>query len=183
MHISATFNNVLITITDLHGNTLAWGTAGKAGFKGSKKSTPFAATVAGENCAREAINLGLRKVHVRVQGPGQRARIGHPGAGIGRAQGRVDPRRDADSAQRLSSSQEAAGVTHGTLHWSRLPALPPRRHQAVPQGHALPDREVRRRAARSIRRASTARAPAARARRRSTPSSCARSRRSSGCTA
>ena len=50
-HISATFNNVLITITDMRGNTIAWGTAGKAGFKGSKKSTPFAATVAAENCA------------------------------------------------------------------------------------------------------------------------------------
>jgi small subunit ribosomal protein S11 len=70
VHISATFNNVLITITDLRGNTIAWGTAGKAGFKGSKKSTPFAATVAAENCAREALNLGLRRVHVRVQGPG-----------------------------------------------------------------------------------------------------------------
>ncbi|HET8635163.1 MAG TPA: 30S ribosomal protein S11 [Gemmatimonadales bacterium] len=69
-HISATFNNVLITITDMRGNTLSWGTAGKAGFKGSKKSTPFAATVAAENCAREAVNMGLRRVHVRVQGPG-----------------------------------------------------------------------------------------------------------------
>ncbi len=65
-HISATFNNLLITITDLKGNTLAWGSAGKAGFKGSKKSTPFAATVAAENCGREAMNLGLRRVHVRV---------------------------------------------------------------------------------------------------------------------
>ncbi|MBA3659246.1 MAG: 30S ribosomal protein S11 [Gemmatimonadales bacterium] len=69
-HISATFNNLLITITDLRGNTLSWGSAGKAGFKGSKKSTPFAATVAAENCGREAMNLGLRRVHVRVQGPG-----------------------------------------------------------------------------------------------------------------
>ncbi len=69
-HISATFNNVLITITDMKGNALTWGTAGKAGFKGSKKSTPFAATVAAENCGREAMNLGLRRVHVRVQGPG-----------------------------------------------------------------------------------------------------------------
>ncbi len=69
-HISATFNNVLITITDMKGNTLTWGTAGKAGFKGSKKSTPFAATVASEACAREAMNMGLRRVHVRVQGPG-----------------------------------------------------------------------------------------------------------------
>ena len=69
-HISATFNNVLITITDMRGNALSWGTAGKAGYKGSKKSTPFAATVAAENCAREAVNMGLRRVHVRVQGPG-----------------------------------------------------------------------------------------------------------------
>jgi len=69
-HISATFNNVLITITDLQGNTLSWGSAGKAGFKGSKKSTPFAATVASEQAAREAVNMGLKRVHVRVQGPG-----------------------------------------------------------------------------------------------------------------
>lgn len=69
-HISATFNNLLITITDMKGNTLVWGSAGKAGFKGSKKSTPFAATVAAENCGREAMNLGLRRLHVRVQGPG-----------------------------------------------------------------------------------------------------------------
>ncbi len=69
-HICATFNNLLITITDMKGNTLVWGSAGKAGFKGSKKSTPFAATVAAENCGREAMNLGVRRVHVRVQGPG-----------------------------------------------------------------------------------------------------------------
>ncbi len=70
VHISATFNNTLVTITDMKGNTLAWGSAGKAGFKGSKKSTPFAATVAAENAGREAVNLGVRRVHVRVQGPG-----------------------------------------------------------------------------------------------------------------
>ena len=69
-HVNATFNNTIITITDLRGNVLVWGSAGKAGFKGSKKSTPFAATVAAENAAREAMNLGLRRVHVRVQGPG-----------------------------------------------------------------------------------------------------------------
>ena len=69
-HISATFNNTLITITDSHGNALVWGTSGKAGFKGSKKSTPFAATVAAEQAGREAVNMGLRRVHVRVQGPG-----------------------------------------------------------------------------------------------------------------
>jgi len=69
-HVTATFNNTLITITDLQGNALTWGSSGKAGFKGSKKSTPFAATVAAEQAAREALNRGVKRVHVRVQGPG-----------------------------------------------------------------------------------------------------------------
>ncbi len=69
-HITATFNNTLITITDLQGNTVTWGSAGKSGFKGSKKSTSFAATVAAESCGREALNLGVKRLHVRVQGPG-----------------------------------------------------------------------------------------------------------------
>ncbi len=69
-HINATFNNTLVTITDMHGNAITWGTSGKAGFKGSKKSTPFAATVAAEQCAREALTAGVRRVHVLVQGPG-----------------------------------------------------------------------------------------------------------------
>lgn len=69
-HVNATFNNTTITITDAHGNAVSWGSAGKAGFKGSKKSTPFAATVAAEQCAREAMTAGVRRVHVRVQGPG-----------------------------------------------------------------------------------------------------------------
>jgi small subunit ribosomal protein S11 len=69
-HVSATFNNTTITITDAHGNAVAWGSSGKAGFKGSKKSTPLAATVASEQAAREALTAGVRRVHVRVQGPG-----------------------------------------------------------------------------------------------------------------
>ena len=69
-HVNATFNNTIITITDMHGNAVSWASSGKAGFKGSKKSTPFAATVAAEACAREALSLGMKRVHVRVQGPG-----------------------------------------------------------------------------------------------------------------
>ena len=69
-HVNATFNNTTVTITDPRGNTIAWGSSGKAGFKGSKKSTPFAATVASEGAAREAMTAGVRRVHVRVQGPG-----------------------------------------------------------------------------------------------------------------
>jgi small subunit ribosomal protein S11 len=69
-HVNATFNNTTVTITDPRGNTIAWGSSGKAGFKGSKKSTPFAATVAAEQCAREALTAGVKRVHARVQGPG-----------------------------------------------------------------------------------------------------------------
>jgi small subunit ribosomal protein S11 len=69
-HIKATFNNTVITITDTAGNAIVWASAGKAGFKGSKKSTPFAATVAGEQVGREAASMGVKRVDVRVQGPG-----------------------------------------------------------------------------------------------------------------
>ena len=69
-HIKATFNNTIITITENDGGTVAWASAGKAGFKGSKKSTPFAATIAAETVGREAASMGMKRVHVRVQGPG-----------------------------------------------------------------------------------------------------------------
>jgi small subunit ribosomal protein S11 len=69
-HIKATFNNTIITISTMTGDAVAWGSAGKAGFKGSKKSTPFAATIAAETVGREAVGMGMRKVHVEVQGPG-----------------------------------------------------------------------------------------------------------------
>jgi small subunit ribosomal protein S11 len=69
-HVQATFNNTIITIADSQGNVITWSSAGKAGFKGSKKSTPFAATVAAEQAGREAAGLGVRRVTVRVQGPG-----------------------------------------------------------------------------------------------------------------
>jgi small subunit ribosomal protein S11 len=69
-HIKATFNNTIITISTMTGDTVAWASAGKAGFKGSKKSTPFAATIAAETAGREAVGMGMRRVHVEVQGPG-----------------------------------------------------------------------------------------------------------------
>ena len=68
--IKATFNNTIITITDRQGNVVTWASAGKAGFKGSKKSTPFAATMAAEQAGREAAGMGVKRVDVRVQGPG-----------------------------------------------------------------------------------------------------------------
>src|ERR1700740_415598 len=69
-HIQATFNNTIITITDSVGNVIAWSTAGAKGFKGSRKSTPFAAQIAAEDCAKKAQEHGMRSVEVYVKGPG-----------------------------------------------------------------------------------------------------------------
>ncbi len=69
-HIKATFNNTIVCITDEKGNVLAWSSAGKSGFKGSKKSTPFAAQLAANTTAKEAMDIGVRKVQVWVKGPG-----------------------------------------------------------------------------------------------------------------
>lgn len=68
--IKATFNNTLVSITDSKGNVISWASAGRAGFKGSKKSTPFAAQLSAKAAAREAMDCGLRKVEVLVKGPG-----------------------------------------------------------------------------------------------------------------
>jgi small subunit ribosomal protein S11 len=69
-HIHASFNNTIITITDRQGNALAWATAGGCGFRGSRKSTPFAAQVAAEECAKKAMEHGVRSLSVYVKGPG-----------------------------------------------------------------------------------------------------------------
>ena len=69
-HIQATFNNTLITITDTHGNAISWSSAGARGFKGSRKSTPYAAGVAAEDCARKAMEHGMKSVTVNLKGPG-----------------------------------------------------------------------------------------------------------------
>ena len=69
-HVHASFNNTIITITDRQGNALSWATAGGAGFRGSRKSTPFAAQVAAESAGRAALDYGLKNLDVRVKGPG-----------------------------------------------------------------------------------------------------------------
>ncbi len=69
-YVKATFNNTNITITDIYGNVLVWSTAGTSGFKGTRKSTPFAAQRTAELCAEKAQKLGLRELEVRVKGPG-----------------------------------------------------------------------------------------------------------------
>jgi small subunit ribosomal protein S11 len=70
VHVNASFNNTMITITDVQGNTICWASAGKMGFKGSRKSTPYAAQLAGEQVAKSAIENGMRTVEVEVTGPG-----------------------------------------------------------------------------------------------------------------
>lgn len=69
-HIKSTFNNTIVSITDTQGGTVSWSTAGKQGFKGSRKSTPFAAQLAAESAAKAAIDQGMREVEVMVKGPG-----------------------------------------------------------------------------------------------------------------
>ena len=70
VHIYATFNNTIVTVTDTEGNTIAWGSAGSAGFKGSRKSTPFAARLAAEQAIKAAQQLGVQEVDLFVKGPG-----------------------------------------------------------------------------------------------------------------
>ncbi len=69
-HISATFNNIIISLTNMQGQVISWASAGKMGFKGSKKNTPYAAQMAATDCAKVAYDMGLRKVKVFVKGPG-----------------------------------------------------------------------------------------------------------------
>ena len=70
VHIKATFNNTHVTITDKRGNVIAWSTAGSSGFKGSRKNTAYAATIAAEKLGQEAVQMGLRTIDVKVKGPG-----------------------------------------------------------------------------------------------------------------
>jgi small subunit ribosomal protein S11 len=69
-HIKATFNNTIISLTDNYGNVISWASAGRIGFKGARKNTPFAAQLAASNAAKEAMDLGLRRISVMVKGPG-----------------------------------------------------------------------------------------------------------------
>src|SRR4026207_1909542 len=125
-HVSATFNNTTITITDTHGNTISWGSSGKAGFKGSKKSTPFAATVAGEEGARGAGGAG--------RSAGAVARGGHRGRG--RVQGPGAWRESAIQALvaaglQVKSIKDVTPIPHNGCR-------PPQRRRACPRRHSRP---------------------------------------------
>ena len=110
-HVNASFNNTIVTITDAQGNTIAWSSSGQQGFKGSRKSTPFAAQMAAENAGRKAMEHGMRTLEIEVRGPGFGPRVGAACAAGGRPCRHRHPRRDADPAQRLPSAEASSRLS------------------------------------------------------------------------
>ena len=108
--MNATFNNTMITITDAQGNTIAWSSSGMQGFKGSRKSTPYAAQVAAEDAGRKAAEHGMRTLEVEVKGPGAGREVRSARSAGCWLCHHLDPRRDADPAQRLPSAQASSGL-------------------------------------------------------------------------
>ena len=109
-HIKSTFNNTIVSITDPTGAVISWASAGQVGFKGSRKSTPFAAQLAAEAAARRAMEHGMRKVDVFVKGPGLGSRDRHPFADRRWPRGRDHLRRHAAAAQRMPSAEASPGL-------------------------------------------------------------------------
>ena len=105
VHIRATFNNTIVTITDMDGNAISWASAGELGFKGSRKSTPFAAQSASETAAKAAIEHGLKSVEVYVRGPGSGRESAIRALETVRPPDHNDKGRDPCTAQRLPSAQ------------------------------------------------------------------------------
>ncbi len=108
-HIQSTFNNTIVTITDTSGNVVSWGSAGLVGFKGSRKSTPYAAAQTADGAARRAMEHGMRQIEVYVKGPG---------AGRG-SRGDRHHRCDPHTAQRLPPAKAAPGLRRAT--WPVIP--------------------------------------------------------------
>ena len=117
-HIKSSFNNTIVSISDPEGNVLAWASAGNVGFKGSRKSTPFAAQLAAEACARRAMEHGVRKVEVLVKGPGLGPRDRHPFPDEHRNRGGRHQGRHAHPPQRLPPQEAAEGLDR----WRDTPA-------------------------------------------------------------
>ena len=107
-YVHSTFNNVIITITNESGDVISWSSAGKMGFRGSKKNTPYAAQTSAADCAKVAYDMGLRKVKVYVKGPGAGRESAVRTDPRCRHRGDGDHRRDAAAAQRLPRSQPSS---------------------------------------------------------------------------
>ena len=118
-HIHATFNNTIITITDRHGNALSWATAGGSGFRGSRKSTPFAAQVAAETAGRAAQEHGLKQIDVLIKGPGPGARLRCSRLECNWFGNQRDSGYYPDSSQWLSAAQKAASL--GGFEYGQIP--------------------------------------------------------------
>ena len=132
-HIKTSFNNTIVALTDKEGNVIAWESAGSAGFKGSRKSTPFAAQVTADACARKGMEHGLQKVEVFVKGPGSGREtairsLQAAGLEIISVQGR-----DTAGAQRRAAAEAGEG-SNGAGSRSEVPHLPPRGPEALPEG-------------------------------------------------
>src|SRR6476646_7885987 len=149
VHIQATFNNTIITITDLGGAVVSWGSAGVAGFKGSRKSTPYAAALSADGAAKRAMEHGMRQVEVYVKGPGagrEQAIRSLQAAGL-EVSAITDVTPIPHNGCRPPKRRRVyAPEIHGPLYRIRLPDLPARGRKALPQGRALLYEEVRLRA-------------------------------------
>ena len=117
-HIKSTFNNTIVSITDPSGAVISWASSGGVGFKGSRKSTPYAAGMAAESAARQAQEHGVKKVDVFVKGPGSGRETAIRSLTGRRPRGRLDPGRDAAGAQRLPSAEAPPRLMH--LPFDRL---------------------------------------------------------------
>ena len=109
-HVNSSFNNTKILISDVQGNAIAWSSAGTMGFKGSRKSTPYAAQLAAEDAARKAMEHGVRTLEVEVQGTGFRQGECPEGTCRSRVHDHCDSRCNPDSSQRLQTSEAAPGL-------------------------------------------------------------------------
>ena len=129
VHIQSTFNNTIVTITDVYGNAISWASAGELGFKGSRKSTPFAAQSASETAAKAAVEHGLKSVEVYVKGPARdvNPQSEHSRLVVSRSLSLrtllPSPTTDAD---RLSADAYnfTGGIRHGKIYRTRMQALP-----------------------------------------------------------
>ena len=104
-HVNSSFNNTMITITDAQGNTISWSSAGLMGFKGSRKSTPYAAQMAAEDAGKKATEHGMKTLEVEVSGPGSGRESALRALQSAGFIDHLDPRRDADRPQRLPAAQ------------------------------------------------------------------------------
>ena len=111
-HITASFNNTIVTITDVSGNVVAWSSSGVKGFKGSRKSTPFAAQLAAEDAGHKAMEHGMKSLSVFVKGPGSGRESALRALAVDRVQDHADPRPHPHPAQRLPAAQAPPRLTN-----------------------------------------------------------------------